>query len=110
MVTKRKKARPKRRRKAASPPEPTRVVYLFGAGATQAEVSYDGPGNVSVLMTDTDLGEGVSTGILSKLGTEGEAFKADKGTDIEKVISLLTASGIDEHLALAQKMRKLYFE
>jgi hypothetical protein len=111
MVTKRKKARPKRTRKAASPPEPTRVVYLFGAGATQAEVSYDGPGNVSVLMGDTnDFGKGISTGVLARLGPDGDAFKADKGTDIEKLISLLTASGIDKHLVVAEDMRKHYFE
>jgi hypothetical protein len=85
-------------------------VYLFGAGATQAEVSYDGPGNVSVLMLDTDLGYGISTGVLERLGPEGNAFKTDKGVDIEKLISLLTASGIDEHLELAAKMRRHYFE
>lgn len=72
-------------------------------------MSFDGPGNISVLMTDTPLGEGISTGVLSKLGAQGEPFKADKGTDIEKVISLLTASGIEEHLALAEEMRKHYF-
>src|SRR5258708_31609616 len=101
-------AKPARKPKPA--PEPTKVVYLFGAGATQAEVSYDGPGNVSVLMLDTDLGDGISTGVLRGLGSEGDPFKADKGTDVEKLISLLTASGIDKHLEVAEKMRQHYFE
>jgi hypothetical protein len=111
MVATSKKRNAKRTRKRKPPPEPTKVVYLFGAGATQAEVSYDGPGNVSVLMGDTDdFGEGISTGVLRRLGPEGDAFKTDKGVDIEKLISLLTASGIDEHLELAEKMRQHYFE
>src|ERR1700716_3203784 len=105
MASKSTKRSTKHARKPKSAPEPTKVVYLVGAGATQAEVSYDGPGNVSVLMGDTnDFGEGISTGVLRRLGTEGDAFKTDKGVDIEKLISLLTASGIDEHLELAEKM------
>lgn len=110
MVATSKKRSAKRTRKRKPATEPTKVVYLFGAGATQAEVSFDGPGNVSVLMSDTnDFGEGISTGVLKRLGTEGDAFKTDKGVDIEKLISLLTASGIDEHLELAEKMRRHYF-
>jgi len=89
----------------------TKIVYLFGAGATQAEVSYDGPGNVSVLMRDTDdFGDGIATGVLKRLGAEGDAFKTDKGIDIEKLISLLAASGVEEHLRLAERMRQHYFE
>jgi hypothetical protein len=61
-------------------------------------------------MLDTDLGDGISTGVLSRLGTEGDPFKTDRGTDIEKLISLLTASGIDKHLVVAERMRKHYFE
>ncbi|MDX6403442.1 MAG: hypothetical protein QOH70_897 [Blastocatellia bacterium] len=110
MVAKTSKRPAKRSRRAKPVPEPTKVVYLFGAGATQAEVSYDGPGNVSVLMLDTDLGDGISTGVLGRLGSEGDPFKADKGTDVEKLISLLTASGIDKHLEVAEKMRQHYFE
>jgi SIR2-like domain len=110
MVSTRKKSSVRRTSIAKGKAEATKVVYLFGAGATQGEVSYDGPGNVSVLMMDTDLGEGISTAVLSKLGAEGDPFKTDKGTDIEKLISLLAASGIDSHIALAQKMRQHYFE
>ena len=110
MVAKTRKRASKRSRPAKPVPDPTKVVYLFGAGATQAEVSYDGPGNVSVLMLDTELGDGISTGVLGRLGPEGDPFRADKGTDVEKLISLLTASGIDKHLEVAEKMRRHYFD
>lgn len=111
MVTKSKKPRPRRPRTAKAKPEPTKVVYLFGAGATQAEVSYDGPGNVSLLMGDTnDFPNGIATAVLDRLGPKGESFKADKNPDIEKLISLLTASGVDDHLSTAEEMRQYYFE
>lgn len=111
MVVKSKKQNPKRPPKAKLGLQPKKVVYLFGAGATQAEVSYEGPGNVSVLMSDTDdFGLGISTGVLQRLGPEGDAFKSDKGIDIEKVISLLAGSGIHDHFELAEKMRQHYFE
>src|SRR5437870_681561 len=112
MVAKTSKRVAKRSRRAKSAPEPpTKVVYLFGAGATQAEVSYDGPGNVSLLMGDTnDFPNGIATAVLDRLGPKGESFKADKNPDIEKLISLLTASGIDKHLEVAEDMRQYYFE
>jgi hypothetical protein len=111
MVARSKNQSTKRPRNAKRGPEPKKVVYLFGAGATQAEVSYEGPGNVSVLMGNIDdFGLGISTGVLERLGPEGDAFKADKGVDIEKVISLLAGSGIDDHFKLAEKMRQHYFE
>src|SRR6185503_11809089 len=111
MASKTTKPSRKRTQTTQPPPEPTKVVYLFGAGATQGEVSYDGPGNVSVLMGDTnDFGEGISTGVLRRLGADGDPFKTDKGTDIEKLISLLSASGVDKHLEVAEKMREHYFQ
>jgi hypothetical protein len=111
MASKTTKRSRKRTQTTQPPPEPTKVVYLFGAGATQGEVSYDGPGNVSVLMGDTnDFGEGISTGVLRRLGADGDPFKTDKGTDIEKLISLLSASGVDKHLEVAEKMREHYFQ
>ena len=91
--------------------EPKQVVYLFGAGATQAEVDYLGARPVNLLMRDYDqLGEGVSTGILAKMGPKGVPFSADRGVDIEKLISLLSGSGVDSHSKMAEKMRQLYFE
>lgn len=111
MAAKSKKQSSKRTRTAKPSPEPKKVVYLFGAGATQAEVSYEGPGNVSVLMADIpDFAEGISTGVLRRLGPKGDEFKSNEGLDIEKLISLLAGSGINDHLILAEKMRQHYFE
>lgn len=92
--------------------EPKQVVYLFGAGATQAEVDYLGAQPINLLMRDHDrLGEGVSTRILRQIGGRAIPFLGeDRGVDIEKLISLLTASGIDIHSKLAERMRQHYFE
>ena len=93
-------------------PKPKQIVYLFGAGATQAEVDYLGARPVNLLMRDHDLlGEGVSTRILKQIGRRGMPFSAeDRGVDIEKLISLLAASGVDSHSKLAERMRQHYFE
>lgn len=87
-------------------------MYLFGAGATQAEVAYLGARPVNLLMRDSNkLGEGVSTRILNQIGPEGKPFLSeDRGVDIEKLISLLVASGVDRHSKLAERMRQHYFE
>lgn len=92
--------------------QPKQVVYLFGAGATQAEVDYLGARPVNLLMRDNDkYGEGVSTRILKQIGREGRPFSGeDRGIDIEKLISLLAASGVDTHSKLAERMRQHYFE
>ena len=91
---------------------PKQVVYLFGAGATQAEVDYLGARRVNLLMRDSDkLGEGVSTRILTQIGPPGKPYLTeDRGVDIEKLISLLIACGVDRHSKLAEKMRQHYFE
>lgn len=88
------------------------VVYLFGAGATQAEVDHLGARPVNLLMRDDDrLGEGLSTRILARTGVSGNRFRAlGHGVDVEKLISLLAASGVDRLSRLADKMRRLYFE
>lgn len=87
-------------------------MYLWGAGATQAEITYLGAHSVNLLMRDNEhLGEGVATRILRKLPKRWQsAFAADEGTDIEKLISLLTASGIASHSKLADTIRQLYFD
>ena len=95
-----------------NPSAPKQVVYLWGAGATQAEISYSGATGVNLLMQDIDdLGEGVASRIVQQLDPRWQAvFGTDQGIDIEKLISLLAASGVGEHEALAVKMRQLYFE
>lgn len=87
-----------------------RVVYLWGAGATQAEAQDLGAPR-SLLMRDTAaFGEGIATRILRKLGTRiASSFGSDTGIDIEKLISLLSASATSEHLLLAERMRAEYF-
>jgi hypothetical protein len=56
--------------------KPKQVVYLLGAGATQAEVKYLGAAEVNLLMRDSEElgGEGLSTAILKKLGVKGIPF------------------------------------
>lgn len=91
---------------------PKEIVYLWGAGATQAEIDYLGAHTVNLLMRDSEeRGEGVATRILKHLPTRWQAaFLVDKGTDIEKLISLLAASNVGRYVKLADKIRRLYFE
>lgn len=91
---------------------PKRIVYLWGAGATQAEISYLGANTVNLLMRDNQvLGEGVSTRILKRLPTaDRTAFLTDNGTDIEKLISLLASCNVERYSALAETIRQFYFE
>src|SRR5437879_8047195 len=89
---------------------PKQVVYLWGAGATQAEISFLGARSVNLLMQDSTLGYGIATRILQQLPEEKQSsFLTDKGTDIEKLISLLAASNVAEYEDLADKIRELYF-
>ena len=89
---------------------PKRVVYLWGAGATQAEAQHLGA-TVSLLMRNNDhFGEGIATRILKRTGRRlTSSFGDGQDVDIEKLISLLAASGIDEHTRLAEEMRESYF-
>lgn len=54
-------------------PNPKRIVYLLGAGATQAEVDYLGARPVNLLMRNTDR-EGVATRVLSGLNARWRLF------------------------------------
>ncbi len=86
------------------------IVYLIGAGATQAEADYIGARPINLLMKANDIGEGVSTRILRNLDTKWRQFLGqDHSVDIEKLISLLTASGSHRLGRLAESMRKHYF-
>src|SRR5258705_10942993 len=99
---------PKRR---GTDTDPKRVVYLWGAGATQAEVSYLGAATVNVLMRDVpELGAGVASRVLGRLDKKWRsAFSEDRESDIEKLISLLVATRVDRLLQLADRIRRLYF-
>lgn len=92
--------------------EPKRIVYLVGAGATQGEVEDLGAARLNLLMQDSDrLGvEGISAGILRRVGEDAGPFLTDQGLDIEKLISLLGTCGVDHLRKLAERMRRSYFE
>lgn len=89
---------------------PKKVVYVVGAGATQAEVSFKGGEPLNLLMGDnTKLGDGIASRIMKKsrlkkpLGIEDEV-------DIEKLISLLLSTGNKKDREDAIKLRELYYK
>src|SRR5437763_65869 len=94
------------------PASPKRIVYMWGAGATQAEISYLGAHTVNLSMRDSeDLGEGVATRILKQLPKRWRSsFAVEGGTDIEKLISLLSTCNVEAFDKLAATMRRLYFQ
>ena len=88
---------------------PNKIVYLLGAGATQAEVDYLGAHPVSLLMRDTDR-EGVATRVFNRIRRKWRLFLGEnEGIDLEKLISLLSACGVDSLSGLAEDIRRLYF-
>jgi hypothetical protein len=90
-------------------PTPKRVVYLWGAGATHAEAQRLGS-RVSLLMRDSDTQEGITTRILRRTKALSSYGGETAGNvDIEKLISLLAASGSQAHAELADRMRENYF-
>lgn len=100
-------------------PTPSRIVYLFGAGSTQAEVGHRGGEIINMLMRDDDsLGEGVSTRVLKNapkyanlaaLGGGVFASPTGEGRDIEKMISLFSATGLSRDREIADELRQSYF-
>jgi hypothetical protein len=90
--------------------KPKRVVYLWGAGATHAEGQRLGSTSSLLMRGHTDFGEGITTRILRRVGKRAiSSFGSGEDVDIEKLISLLVASGVEEHVDLAEKMRSNYF-
>jgi hypothetical protein len=91
--------------------QPKQIVYLLGAGATQAEVEYLGARPVNLMMRDSArLGEGVSTAVLQRAGPRWRPVPAGQDLDIEKLISLLGASGVNRLVTVAEQMRRGYFD
>jgi hypothetical protein len=90
---------------------PKRIVYLWGAGATQGEAQNLGS-KISLLMGDSEqFGEGITTRILRRAGKRvSAAYGATQALDIEKLISLLAVSGVAEHTVLADELRIHYFD
>lgn len=91
--------------------QPKQVVYLWGAGATHSEALVLGT-SVNLLMRDDDVRPGVTRRILRRLGPRfiSSYDGIGQGVDIEKLISLLATSGIQEHTEDAERMRRAYFK
>jgi len=93
---------------------PKQVVYLLGAGATQAEVDYQGGEKVNLLMRDLNgLGEGICSRIIKKAKKykELKIKLGDKNEiDIEKLVSLLANTGIEKYKEVAAEFRRLYYQ
>ncbi len=93
--------------------KPKNVVYLFGAGATQAELNYQSY-KVNLLMRDTDL-PGVCSRIMTSVRGDRqlkwlyEATKSTSQIDIEQLISLLEEINLEKYKKAADKLRKLYY-
>jgi hypothetical protein len=93
---------------------PKKIVYLIGAGATQAEADFRGGKKINLLMKKTKShGDGISNRILKRASTKrmlGIKLDEEDEIDIEKLISLLAASGIEKYRQQAEELRKIYFE
>jgi len=90
-----------------------KVVYIIGAGATQAEASHVGY-KINLLMKNSDkLGDGISERILNKHKIEGkyinELIDIKEETDIEKLITLLAGTGVNRTIKYAEDLRKHYY-
>jgi len=85
------------------------VVYLLGAGATQADVGHRGGEKTNLLMKDSNVvGPGVATRVLRRANIDRK-LNIREETDIEKLISLLNATGIDEYKRTADDLREAYY-
>jgi len=96
--------------------KPKNVVYLFGAGATQAELNYQSY-DVNLLMRDnSDTGlPGVCSRIMKAVRLDKQLswlYKATKSAsqiDIEQLISLLEELNLERYRKAAEKLRELYY-
>lgn len=89
---------------------PNKIVYLLGAGATQAEVDYLGAEPVNLLMRDTTDRDGVASRVFNRIHRKWRLFLGETGgIDLEKLISLLVACGVDDLSSLAEEVRRRYF-
>lgn len=96
--------------KSSSSENIKKVVYLIGAGATQAEASHRSITPVNLMMRDSiELGQvGVSTRIIKRANLD-RRLGITSETDIEKLISLLAATGIEKYREEAEKLRQAYY-
>ena len=77
---------------------PKNIVYIVGAGSTQADVSHQGGEPINVMMKDSKkLGPGVSSRVKIRTNIDRNLGLKDE-VDIEKLISLLSASGKSDYI------------
>lgn len=89
-----------------------KVLYIIGAGATQAEAAHAGH-QINLLMKNNDLGFGISQRVLDK-AVKGrrrirKILDIEEEADIEKLITLLAATGTMENIEYAEILRKSYY-
>lgn len=83
-----------------------KIVYLFGAGATQGVVSYHDP-NVSVLTSD--IVENIQLKISKEKIKELYPIRGElQEKNIEDLITLYESTGSNEHLKIAVKLKSLF--
>lgn len=90
--------------------DPKRIVYLFGTGATQAELKlYDD--SINILMCH------IKDGILKKIDErkikilfEIKNELSNEHADVEHIITLYESTGIPKHDKIARELKKLFRE
>jgi len=87
-----------------------KIVYLLGAGATQAEVSLKDD-TIRILMRD------IRDGILKKIDRDNivelkevKNELANEFTDVEHLITLYESTGMPEHEVIAKKLKELFWK
>jgi len=85
------------------------IVYIIGAGASQAEASHKGGEPVSMMMKNSPIGDGVASRVIARSGINRDLDLIDE-VDIEKLISLLAATGKKKYIQQAEALRRAYFE
>ena len=89
---------------------PKKVVYLFGTGASQAEISLH-DNTIKILMRD--IREGMLTKIDRKKIINLKDVKnelLDEHADVEQLITLYESTGIYKHNIIARELKKLFRE
>jgi hypothetical protein len=89
-----------------------KIVYIIGAGATQAEAAHVGR-QVNLLMKTNDSGYGISQRVLNTalIGKKQirRILDIEEEADIEKLITLLTATGLIQNIEYAEILRRKYY-
>ncbi len=91
-------------------PAPQKVVYLLGAGATQAEVNLK---DNTILILMDNIREGILKKIVKnkiKGLSEVKNELAREGTDVEHLITLYESTGIYKHDVISKKLKELFMQ